>query len=73
MNTHILGDAMAVQWRNDQNIVNHTYAKAQHKWYKLVIIVKHCLPLLKLVLIKLALEQLLQMLGFNAWDVGNVF
>ncbi len=36
MNALILGDAMAMQRRNDQKIANHTHAKAQHEWDKLV-------------------------------------
>jgi len=59
MNTHILGDAMAMQRRNDQKVANCTHAKAQHKWDKLVIIIKQCPPLSKLTLVKLALKKLL--------------
>jgi hypothetical protein len=40
MNACILGNAMAVQKRNDQKLVNHAHAKAQHGWDKLVIIAK---------------------------------
>jgi hypothetical protein len=73
MNAHILRDAMAMQRQNDQNITSYVYAKAQCKWDELVIFVKQCPPLLKPILIKLTLEQLLQVLGLNAWNVGNVF
>ncbi len=40
MNAHILGNAMAVQRRNDQNVASHAYAKAQCKWDELVIVVE---------------------------------
>jgi hypothetical protein len=40
MNVCILGNAMAVQRRNDQKVVNCTRAKTQHKWDKLVIVAK---------------------------------
>jgi hypothetical protein len=40
MNAHILGDAMAMWRQNDQKVVSHTYAKDQHEWDKLVIVVK---------------------------------
>jgi hypothetical protein len=73
MSIHVLGNAMVVQRQNDQNVISHTYAKAQHKWDELIIVVEQCLPLLKPILIKLALRQLLQVLGFIAWDVKNVF
>ncbi len=39
-NTHILGDAMAVQKQNDQRVVNHVCPKTQHKWDKLIIVIK---------------------------------
>ncbi len=72
MNAHILGNAMAMQRRNDQKVVSHARAKAQHKWDKLVIVIKQCPPFPKPTLVKLALKQLLQVLGLNAWGVGNM-
>jgi hypothetical protein len=44
MNAHILGNAMDVQRRNDQKVVSHARAKAQHKWNNLVAIAKQCPP-----------------------------
>jgi hypothetical protein len=38
MNARILGDATAVQRRNDQKVINCARAKTQHKWDKLLII-----------------------------------
>jgi len=73
MNVPILGNAMAMQRWNDQKVVSYGHVKAQRKWDKLVIIVKQCPPLPKPTLAKLILNQLLQMLGFNVWDVGSVF
>jgi hypothetical protein len=72
MNTHILGDAMVVQRRNDQKVASCVRAKAQHKWDMLVIVVKQCPPLPKPTLVKLASKQLLHALGLNAWGVGSV-
>jgi hypothetical protein len=63
---------MAMQRWNDQKVANRLRAKAQCKWDKLMIIVKQCPPSPKLTSMKLTLEQLLQVLGFNAWGVGNV-
>jgi len=63
---------MTMQRWNDQKVVNHIRAKAQCKWDKLMIVVKQCPPLLKLTLVKLVLKQLLHVLGFNAWGMGNV-
>jgi hypothetical protein len=40
MNTHILGDAMAMLRWNDQKVASCAHAKAQHEWDKLVIIVE---------------------------------
>jgi hypothetical protein len=37
-----------------------------------VAVVKQCPPLLKLALVRLAQEQLLKVLGLNAWGVGSV-
>ncbi len=72
MNARILGDAMTMQRRNDQKVDSYARAKAQHKWDKLVIVAKQCPPFPKPTLVKLTLEQLLHVLSFNAWDVGNV-
>ncbi len=72
MNVRILGDAMAVQRRNDQKVVSRARAKVKRKWNHLVIIIKQCPPLLKPALVKLASEQLLKVLGLKAWGVGNV-
>ncbi len=41
-------------------------------WDKLVIVIEQCPPLLKLILVKLSSEQLLHVLGLNAWAMGNV-
>ncbi len=38
----------------------------------LVTIAKKCPPFLKLTLVKLTLEELLKVLGLNAWGVGSV-
>jgi hypothetical protein len=57
MNVHILGDAMVVQRKNDQKVINCVRVKTQRKWDKLVIIVEQCPPLLKPALVK-ASEQL---------------
>ncbi len=46
--------------------------KPNAKWNNLVIIVEQCPQLLKPTLVKLASEQLLQMLGLNVWGMGNV-
>jgi len=54
MNTRILGDAMAVQRRNDEKIINCVHVKAQRKWNKIVIVTEQCPTLPKLTLIKLA-------------------
>jgi hypothetical protein len=56
MNVRILGNAMAVQRRNDQKVVSHTRAKAQNEWDKLIIIAKQCPPFPKPALVKLASE-----------------
>jgi hypothetical protein len=66
MNVRILGDAMAMQRWNDQKVANCACAKAQRKWDKLIIVAEQCPPLPKPTLVKLALEQLLQVLGLNA-------
>ncbi len=59
MNTRILGDAMAMQMRNDQKVVNDIRVKAQCEWDKLIIVVGQCPPLPKPILVKLASNQLL--------------
>jgi len=72
MNARILGNAMVVQRRNDQKVINRTHAKAQQEWDKLVTLTKQCPPFSKPALVKLASKQLLQVLGFNAWGVRCV-
>jgi len=71
MNTRTLGDAMVMQMQNDQKITSYAYAKAQCEWNKLVIVVEQCPPLPKPILVKLGLEQLLQVLGLmlGAWEM----
>jgi len=64
-NARILEDAMAMQRQNDEKVVNYVFAKAQHKWDKMVIIAKQCLSLPKPILVKLTSKQMLQVLGFN--------
>jgi hypothetical protein len=72
MNARILGNVVAVQRRNDQKVVNRVRVKAQQEWDTLVTLAKTCPPFPKLALVKLASEQLLKVLGFKAWGVGNV-
>ncbi len=72
MNVRILGNAMAMQRRVDQKDANCICAKTQWEWDKLVSLTKQCPLFPKSALVKLALEQLLQVLGLNAWGVGNV-
>jgi hypothetical protein len=72
MNARILGDAMAVQRRNDQKVASRARAKAEREWNHLVVVAKQCPPLPKPALVKLASEQLLKVLGLNAWGVGSV-
>ncbi len=72
MNACILGNAMVLHMQNDQKAANCTHAKAHHKWDKLVTVVKQCSPFPKPTLVKLALEQLLQVLGLHAWGVKNM-
>jgi hypothetical protein len=72
MNARILGNAMVVQRRNDQKVASRVRAKAEHEWNHLVAVTKQCPPLPKPALVKLTLEQLLKVLGLNAWGVGNV-
>ncbi len=72
MNACILGNAMVVQRRNDLKVASRTRAKAQREWKNLVAIAKQCPPFPKPPLMKLASEQLLKVLGLNAWGVGSV-
>jgi hypothetical protein len=72
MHARILGNAMAVQRRNDQKVVNRAHAKAKREWNHLVAIAKRCPPFPKPTLVRLDSEQLLKVLGLNAWGVGNV-
>jgi hypothetical protein len=72
MNVRILGNAMAVQRRNDQKVASCVRAKTEREWNHLVIVAKQCPPLLKPALVRLASEQLLKVLGLNAWGVGSV-
>ncbi len=53
-------------------MVSRARAKAQREWENLVAIAKQCPPFPKPGLVKLALEQLLKVLGLNAWGVGSV-
>jgi hypothetical protein len=72
MNARILGNAMAVQRRNDQKVASCARAKAEREWNHLVAVAKQCPPLPKPALGRLALEQLLKVLGLNAWGVSSV-
>ncbi len=72
MNARILGNVMAVQRRNDQKVASRARAKAQREWNHLVAVAKQCPLIPKPALIKLVLEQLLKVLGLNAWGVGSV-
>ncbi len=72
MNAHILGDAMAIQRRNDQKAASRVHAKVEREWNHLVDFAKQYPPLPKPTLVKLASEQLLKVLGLNAWGVGSV-
>jgi hypothetical protein len=72
MNARILGNAMAVQRRNDQKVASRARAKAQREWENLVAVAKQCPPFPKPGLVKLASEQLLKVLGLTAWGVGSV-
>jgi hypothetical protein len=72
MNVRILGNAMAMQRRNDQKVASHARAKAEREWNHLVALAKECPPLPKPPLVKLASEPLLKVLGLNAWGVGSV-
>jgi len=66
MNVRILGNAMAVQRRNDQKVASRARAKTEHEWNHLVTVAKQCPPLPKLALVRLTSEQLLKVLGLNA-------
>ncbi len=66
MNVRILGNAMAVQRRNDQKVANRARAKAEREWNHLVILAKQCPPLPKPPLVRFASKQLLKVLGLNA-------
>ncbi len=72
MNACILGDAMAVQRRNDQKAASRARAKAEREWNLLVTLAKQCPALPKPPLVRFASEQLLKVLGLNAWGVGSV-
>jgi hypothetical protein len=63
---------MVVQRRNHRKVINYVRAKAQCEWDKVVIIAEQCPPLPKLNLVKLALKQLLQVLGLNVSSMGNM-
>jgi hypothetical protein len=72
MNARILGNAMAMQRRNDQKVASRARAKAEREWNQLVALAKECPPLPKPPLVKLVSKQLLKVLGLNAWGVGSV-
>jgi len=72
MNVRILGNAMAMQRQNDQKVANRARAKALREWNHLVGVTKQCPPFPKSILVKLASEQLLKVLGLNAWGMGSV-
>ncbi len=72
MNARILGNAMAVQKRNDQKVASRARAKAECEWNHLVTLTKQCPPLPTPPLVRLASKQLLKVLGLNAWGVGSV-
>jgi hypothetical protein len=56
MNARILGNAMAVQRRNDQKVTNRAHAKVEREWNHLVAVAKQCPPFPKPALVKLTLE-----------------
>jgi hypothetical protein len=72
INTHILGNAMAVQRQNDQKVASRARAKVEPEWNHLVALAKQCPSLPKPPLVRLASEQLLKVLGLNALGVGSV-
>jgi hypothetical protein len=55
-----------------QKVTSQARAKTYQEWDKLVIVAKQCPPFPKPILVKLALKQLLQVLGLNAWGVGSM-
>jgi hypothetical protein len=54
MNVRILGNAMAMQRRNDQKVASHARVKTQHEWKNLVVVAKQYPPFPKPALVKLA-------------------
>jgi len=56
MNARILGNAMAVQRRNDQKAASRARAKAEHEWNHLVTLAKQCPALPKPPLVRFASE-----------------
>jgi hypothetical protein len=56
MNARILGNAMAVQRRNDQKVASRARAKGEREWNHLVAVAKQCPPLPKPALVRLASE-----------------
>jgi hypothetical protein len=56
MNARILGNAMAVQRRNDQKVTSRARAKAKREWNHLVTIAKQCPPFPKPPLVRFASE-----------------
>ncbi len=72
MNARILGNAMAVQRRNDQKVASRARAKVEREWNHLVTLAKQCPPLPKPPLVRFASEQLLKVSGLNAWGMGSV-
>jgi len=65
LNVCILGNAIVVQRWNDQKVVSCTCVKARREWDKLITIAEQCPPFPKPTFVKLVLEQLLLVLGFN--------
>ncbi len=61
-----------MQRQNDQKVASPACAKAEQEWVKPVTLTKKCPPFPKPTLLKLNSEQLLQVLGLNAWGVGSV-
>ncbi len=72
MNARILGNAMAVQRRNDQKVASRAHVKTLREWKNLVVVAKWCPPFPKPVLVKLTSKKLLKVFGLNAWGVGSV-
>ncbi len=44
MNARILGNAMAMQRRNDQKVASRAHAKTLREWNHLVVVTKQCPP-----------------------------